>query len=33
MNENLLGEATEYCTIDGESPVTESVFSIQLNPE
>ena len=28
----LLGEAAESCTVDGESPVTESITSLRSNP-
>lgn len=28
----LLGEAVESCTIDGESPVAESITSLRSNP-
>ncbi len=28
----LLGEAVESCTIDGESPVAESITSLCSNP-
>ena len=28
----LLGEAVESCTIDGESPVAESIIGLRSNP-
>ena len=28
----LLGEAVEYCTLDGESPVAESITSLRSDP-
>lgn len=28
----LLGEAAEYCTLDGESPVAESSTSLRSDP-
>lgn len=28
----LLGEAVEYCTLDGDSPVAESITSLRSDP-